>query len=270
MKVLIIAATVASLFFSVNADSFEEGDSGESGRCWCNPRQNYCSTNVGTNNVGCLNTNSFIQCVNTVCTGPLTCPLGQVWSTSQSACAPCPTGQHIHYSGKFCVCDSGTTLNRATKTCDPCPTGSNVRNDSCSCPRTYVLDRTNNACSQCPAVAPIYGEEGCQCSDPTLFWNKATLTCQACPGRAVQISSRRLIKYKCVCNAANEYFDDDTVTCIACPALITRRTNEGCACNMLNQVFSKTSLQCACRAGMQLNAAGNACVWIYAPVAGLP
>jgi len=264
MKVLFVASIVASLaLLSVHADSNED-NSGESRSCWCNPRQNYCATNVGTNNIGCPNTNSFIQCSNTLCTA-LTCPVGQVWSTTLNACASCPAGQHLHPTGRFCVCDSGKTLNRATLTCDPCPSGSNILTDSCYCPRTYVVDRTQNKCSQCPVAAPSYGDDDeCRCAG-ALFWNKATFTCQQCPGTAQLVSPRKQ-KYRCVCSSPTDVFDEDTVTCFTCPNN-AYRTNEGCRCNMYNQVFSKVTKQCACKSGMRLNAAGTACEWNLVPVA---
>jgi len=273
MNTMIIAVVLASLVvLSVHADSQEQGGSQEDyGRCSCITRytSNACSTNIGTNAIGCPNTNSYLVCTNTNCSVKA-CDGLQVWNAVSNTCAECPAGQTLNYNQMKCICKQGTTFSRATQTCVPCATGSVATREGCGCPRGLILDRTQNICTQCPSTAPLRREEGCQCTDATLFWSQATFSCASCPGQLQQQQARRgQVKYACLCTGVNQFFDDDNVKCVTCPAGSVA-SREGCRCNIYQQAYNELTGLCQCKLGMALNAAQNACVQVTAAVPVAP
>jgi len=242
-------------------------------------RKPTCRYNVGILNMGCRNSNNFVQCVDQTCSLQ-TCPPNQVWNRTLGVCAPCTPGSHLTSDLKRCSCDVGTTrYEKNPNTCVACPSGSvgwTTEYDYCQCPLTQVLDTNTNVCRSCPA--DTYLNRGrCSCLNSALFWSSTAWGCQDCPGTWVTIPSSKPSKQPprpvCRCSGPNQIFNRRTVSCLTCPtgslARIQPRGDDEdtCQCPLVYQRFDDVTGQCVCAKGSTLNAAGTACEWI--PVAAV-
>jgi len=288
MKIILVLSTVLLAISSVNANGGGDGDGGpikgliggllqgfcddftsssseehRGGFCgciggWWNP----CRGVAGSRVLGCCNTNKYLQCTDQVCSNQ-TCPSGQVWNNTQSACAQCAAGMHVAANLQVCVCNQGTTYNRTSKSCVKCATGSTQEADSCFCPATMSLDNTENACKVCPLGSTLNRDKKCQCNNVTQFWNVADWACQDCPGEWLPRQSKRpwyRPGSKCQCNGTNQIFDRETVSCLTCPTGTTASRDNYCACPNQFQIFNKATNKCECKVGLVADSAGTGCL----------
>jgi len=250
MKSLYILGVFALLGgLAVNADGgFEEGDSAEEGRCSCG--RGTCAKVTGSQAIGCPNTNSFRQCNGANCTVQ-TCPSGQVWSFTKSACSQCDAGKQVSTNLQVCVCKTDTTWNEDTQACGPCPSGATVQPDRCFCNSSlYALDEANNECKACPTGATLkYGD--CVCNNATQFFSEASWTCNACPGT---LEGPRRGRYSCSCKINNQVFNEENVSCYTCPVGTTAdKDNDECKCAPNTGLeFDFSTGVCACEPGYTL------------------
>jgi len=254
----------------------------ESCTCVNTGRRTTCRYNVGTLNLGCRNSNSFVQCVEQTCSLQ-TCPDKQVWNRTQGACAPCASGTHLTTDLKRCSCDDGTTQDKKNpNTCVTCPSASvgwTTDNDRCQCLLTQVLDTNTNACRDCPADSNL-NRGCCSCKNSTLFWSATAWSCLDCPGTWVTQPSSRPFRQPprpvCRCTGTNQIFNRRTVACLTCPTgSVARLSPRGddedtCQCPLVYQRFDDVTNQCVCAKGSALNAAGTACEWTTVTAGSTP
>jgi hypothetical protein len=252
--VLGVCALIGSVTLKAAADSeSSESDSAEErGRCKCERKS--CIGVIDSKMIGCLNTNSYLQCNNATCTA-LPCPTGQVWNNAKNACSECDTGRHVSANLQVCVCNQGTTLDSATQACVPCPSDSTQEADRCYCPATSIRDYATNACKLCPTGATLKDKK-CVCTDTTLFFSQKDWTCNTCPGTLIPPPSKRTSKYSCRCTGANQTFYEKDAICYTCPTGTTA-DHDDCDCPLHTDLhFDFTTETCICKQGYALNASG--------------
>jgi len=248
---IVLVATVTWCLTSAHSgeDFSSEGVGPTGARCVCSTRRNPCSSGI-LSIIGCPSTNNYIQCSGTSCTVQ-TCSSGQVWSVTQSSCAPCPTGQHVTGDGRRCVCNQGTTLNQTSGSCVACPALATTLPDLCYCAPPLAFNRVNNTCQTCPSITTTLRGDDCVCTDRTTFFSSVTWSCQPCPGQFVQTGGRG--RQQCRCTGLNQIFYRSAVTCFTCPTGTTvDRDGDECLCPVRGQKFNMSTGTCQCKTGFTL------------------
>jgi len=210
--------------------------------------------------MGCYKSRTqYLQCAETTCS-TLTCPTNQLFNFTTSSCEACPAGYHVESYKRRCVCDQGTTFNYKTRTCGQCATGATVTPDKCFCGNTTALNRVANACQSCPDGSSRT-RRGCSCTDPKLFWNDATFSCQTCSGEWVSVNRterrhRQRTTEVCQCLGDNQVFNKHTVTCVTCPvnSMATHRGCKAyCQCSLPGQRYDHDTNKCVNRTSAAVN-----------------
>jgi len=238
-------------------DSSESGE--RSYQCRCSRLS--CRGVTGSKDIGCPNTNKYLECNNQTCSNQ-TCDLGQVWNRTKNACSVCDDGFQVAANLQVCVCKQSTTFDYKKRACVACPTDSVQEADRCYCDKSKAFDYKKNACRDCPAGSNVTRYQ-CRCNS-TQFFNDNDWACQNCPGEWLpKPSSRRPFRLapaaKCTCNGTNVIFDRETVTCYTCPAG-TKASYDACVCTDRTQMFNLETKACECRMGFIANPAGSGCV----------
>jgi hypothetical protein len=234
------------------------------GQCACRTGfWNPCRGVVGSQVKGCPNTNSFLQCNDTVCSKQ-NCSSGQVWNKTLNACAQCADGMHVASNQQVCVCNQGNTFNRTSRTCVACPKDSVQEADRCYCNVTKVFDYKTYACRDCPTGSSLTAYRQCKCDNTTQLWSESDWACKDCPGTLFPKPLKRpfIITWsKCRCTGTNQILDRKTVTCYTCPSGTTATfDNSNCQCQNRYQFFNMDSKKCECVRGWVADSAGTGCV----------
>jgi len=231
----------------------------EANPCSCSGwLKNPCTGVKGTKIQGCPDSNSYLQCKDSVCSIE-PCPDGTLWNRDQNACVPCAAGMHVSATKKSCVCNTGKTYDGSTKSCVDCPTDSTKEADRCYCPNTKIYDKDTNTCKDCPPGSSVNQQtRQCQC-DPAAdgaprFYSETDGTCKDCPGVWAPSTTWKRGSV-CTCSGPNQVFDKRSVTCFECPSGSTA-WNSACACQNRFKKFLLETMTCECMDGYVADAAG--------------